>query len=204
VTALVGFIAFAATWWLWHTRLPLAPEPGALWTTLLLLGLPLIGIYALTDAEIVAFGWLRPDADRAGKYIFGAVVLSVPFVLTAGFMPGGGHAWPYDTATGGGSYGLIGAALALAWRGFVVEWFFRGFVLFGLLRRIGTQALLVQMAAFGLLYLGAPWPIALAAWPAGFILGFVAWRCGSFLPAATAHIIIVLLMHLVRTVTGPA
>lgn len=202
-TAMVGVIALVATWLLWHARPPLPLESGALWTTVLLMGLPLVGAYALTDAEVYVFGWRRGDPERSARYALGLVVLALPFIVASIFVTGSVAAWPHDSALPDGTYGAFGVALALAWRAFVLEWFFRGFLLFGLFHRLGAFAILAQTAAFGLLYIGAPWPLAVAAWPAGFLLGFVAWRCGSFLPAAAAHIAIALLLLLARTLAGP-
>lgn len=200
VAALVGAVALAATWLAWRMRPPMPMEAGTLWTTVLLMGLPLVSIYALTSVEVEAFGWRRGDPARSARYATALVLVSLPLVAGSVFVADSVAAWPYAAE----SFAPVGGALAaaLAWRAFVLEWFFRGFLLFGLFPRLGAFAVLIQTAAFGCLYLGAPLPLALAAWPAGFFLGFVAWRCGSFLPAAAAHIAVTLLLLVIRFLGG--
>lgn len=70
---------------------------------------------------------------------------------------------------------------------FCWEFFFRGYLLFGMVRTIGWSAVLVQSIAFGLLHWGKPMPEFLASFPAGIILGFLALKAKSFLPGFVLH-----------------
>jgi membrane protease YdiL (CAAX protease family) len=70
---------------------------------------------------------------------------------------------------------------------FCWEFFFRGFLLFGLARLIGPWSVPVQAVAFGLLHYGKPGPEFLISFAAGVILGFVALRAKSFLPCFALH-----------------
>ena len=70
---------------------------------------------------------------------------------------------------------------------FLWEWFFRGFLLFGLRRGFGWHALWLQTIPFGLLHWGKP-PLELAsAFPGGLLMGLIAWRANSFLPCFALH-----------------
>jgi membrane protease YdiL (CAAX protease family) len=67
------------------------------------------------------------------------------------------------------------------------EFFFRGFLLFGLARTIKWPAVIVQALAFGLMHLGKPWPEVAASFGAGIILGVLALRAKSFVPGFILH-----------------
>ncbi len=71
------------------------------------------------------------------------------------------------------------------------EWFFRGFLLFTLAQGVGAAAAIVlQAAMFGLAHAGKP-PLEMASsFAGGLILGAVAWREKSFVPAFVAHALI--------------
>ena len=70
---------------------------------------------------------------------------------------------------------------------FCWEFFFRGYLLFGLARSIGWPAILVQAAAFGLLHLGKPAAEVAASFGAGVILGIMALNAKSFIPCFVLH-----------------
>lgn len=70
---------------------------------------------------------------------------------------------------------------------FCWEFFFRGYLLFGLSRSIGWGAILVQAAAFGLLHLGKPVTEVVASFGAGIILGIIALNAKSFVPCFVLH-----------------
>jgi membrane protease YdiL (CAAX protease family) len=74
---------------------------------------------------------------------------------------------------------------------FCWEWFFRGFLLFGMAQGMGAiVAILLQATLFGLAHLGKP-PVEMAgAFAGGLILGAICWREKSFLPAFSAHALI--------------
>lgn len=70
---------------------------------------------------------------------------------------------------------------------FCWEFFFRGYLLFGLSRSIGWYAVLVQAAAFGLLHYGKPGVEVIASFGAGVILGIIALNAKSFVPCFVLH-----------------
>ena len=79
----------------------------------------------------------------------------------------------------------------LAW-----EFLLRGYMLFGLEKSIGKNAIFVQAIPFVLLHLGKPSLETLACIPGGFILGYVAYRTRSFLPCFIIHFGIYVMMIL--------
>jgi hypothetical protein len=77
---------------------------------------------------------------------------------------------------------------------FAWEFLFRGYMLFGLERSIGTSAIFVQAIPFVLLHFGATDLETLVTIPEGFVLGYVAYKTRSFLPCFIIHIGIHILM----------
>lgn len=70
---------------------------------------------------------------------------------------------------------------------FCWEFFFRGFLLFGLLPAFGTGAIWVQALLFGVMHWGKPLPEFYASFATGVALGLVALRTRSFLPTFGLH-----------------
>jgi membrane protease YdiL (CAAX protease family) len=87
---------------------------------------------------------------------------------------------------------------------FCWEWFFRGFLLFGLARGVGRWAILLQAVPFGFLHWGKPWPEIAGSFVAGLILGELALRARSFLPCFALHWLIALGMDLSALLQRPA
>jgi membrane protease YdiL (CAAX protease family) len=77
---------------------------------------------------------------------------------------------------------------------FAWEFLFRGYMLFGLEKSIGKNAIFVQAIPFVLLHFGKPFLETLACIPAGFIFGYVAYRTRSFLPCFIIHFGIYVMM----------
>lgn len=70
---------------------------------------------------------------------------------------------------------------------FAWEFFFRGFLLFGLGRRIGRTAIFIQLVPFVMAHYPKSEGETLASIAAGALLGVVAWRGESFFPVWLLH-----------------
>lgn len=79
-------------------------------------------------------------------------------------------------------YELAYGAYFLVW-----EFFFRSFMLFGLEKRFGANAVLIQMVPFTLMHIGKPTAEFFSAILAGLALGWLAWRGRSFWPCFLLH-----------------
>lgn len=67
------------------------------------------------------------------------------------------------------------------------EFLFRGWLLFGLERRFGRQALWMQAVPFALAHLGKPPVETLTTVFGGYVFGWIAWRTRSFLYPVLIH-----------------
>ena len=71
------------------------------------------------------------------------------------------------------------------------EWFFRGFLLFGMAQGFGfILSIIFQAALFGLAHWGKPREEMISSFIGGAILGIICWREKSFAPAFYAHALI--------------
>jgi len=82
---------------------------------------------------------------------------------------------------------LFHATVVLGSYYFAEEFLFRGFLLFGLKDRFGEFSVVMQTVPFALFHLGKSGPEGLLSVFAGLILGHIAYRSESFLPAFLIH-----------------
>ena len=121
---------------------------------------------ALAEVHRSGRGHNRPGASRRFAYAFHANYYSAP-------------------DEGIGYYCLKMAALLFAW-----EFFFRGFLLFGLKEKFQEKSIFIQMVPFALMHLAKPEAEALSTVVTGTLFGFIAYRSGSFWPAFIIHLML--------------
>jgi len=91
--------------------------------------------------------------------------------------------------TDAGSWLWLVASLAIYM--FCWEWFHRGFLLFGMAQGFGPiVAVLLQAGLFGMAHWGKPPAEFYSAFAGGLVLGIIAWREKSFVPAFLTHALI--------------
>ena len=89
-------------------------------------------------------------------------------------------------------YELAYGAYLFAW-----EFFFRGFVLFGLEKRFGNYSILIQTIPFAVMHYSKPFPEAAGSIVAGLLLGAVAFETRSFIYGAAIHWLVAASMDLI-------
>ncbi len=72
---------------------------------------------------------------------------------------------------------------------FAIEYFFRGFLLFGLKEKLGRGTILVQMVPFAIMHIGKPEIEAIGCIVTGLYFGYLAYRTGSLWPPFAIHLI---------------
>jgi len=80
-----------------------------------------------------------------------------------------------------------------------VEYFFRGYLLFGLRRYLGSLALFVSMVPYGLIHVLKPAPEALGSIFAGLLLGTLALCTGSLWSGVLLHVSVALSMDVLSS-----
>jgi membrane protease YdiL (CAAX protease family) len=77
-----------------------------------------------------------------------------------------------------------------------LEYFFRGFLIHGLKRRLGIYGVFLMITPYMMIHFGKPMLEATGAIVAGTILGFLSLRTGSVFGGATIHILVAISMDL--------
>jgi len=154
----------------------------------LLLFVPLLIIFLVFREDPAAYGFARGDT-RAALRLF--LVLFVPTVVVLAIFarrPEFQRYYPINEAARYFRPELL--HWEVAYNGFYMfcwEFFFRGFLLFGLRQMMGNRAIYLQAIAFGLMHWGKPAPEFYVSFLTGFVLGVVALRSRSFLPTFALH-----------------
>lgn len=119
-----------------------------------------------------------------------AVILYPAFQAKYPFCKAVTNSWqaflPYQLA-----YGIY----MLSW-----EFFFRGFMLFGLEKRFGKYSILIQTIPFAVMHFSKPLPEALGSIAAGILLGVLALETRSFVYGAVIHWLVAMTMDTVCVV----
>lgn len=148
--------------------------------------------------------WLRDQKHNAWNYGFDFKNwrrhLSIAGVLVLAMLP---FLWYFSRDAQVQSYyreyfpavtstpALLSLLLSLVVYMFVWEWFFRGFLLFGMAQGFGfVAAILLQAVLFGAAHWGKPPLEMYSSFAGGAILGFFCWRERSFAPAFYTHALI--------------
>jgi uncharacterized protein len=152
-----------------------------------LLLLPMLLIFIVFRHEPSNFGFALGDVKsgyRLAAILFIGVLL---FLVPASRMHEFQHYYPLQKQAEAnlayfGYFELTYGLYLFCW-----EFFFRGFLLFGLSRYIGLWSVFVQAAAFGIMHYGKPAPEVAVSFAAGIILGILALRARSFVPGFVLH-----------------
>ena len=80
------------------------------------------------------------------------------------------------------------------------EFFFRGFMLFGLEKRFGNYSILIQTIPFAVMHFSKPLPEAMGSIVAGLLLGVLAFETRSFLYGVVIHWFVAMTMDTVCVV----
>ena len=130
----------------------------------------------------------------------GLYAFMLPFLVVASGWSSFQETYPfYDNAGDRLSIlALYSAAYALQFVG--VEFFFRGFLLFPLFRKLGYHALLITAIPYVMIHFNKPVSETIGALIAGLVLGYLALRARSCLLGIGLHVAIALTMDLLSLV----
>lgn len=168
-------------------------------TAILLMGVPLIVWRVWLRRGLRGLGG-RLSGSRAALPLLPVSGAMAVVVVLIGFTPTFAQKYPLcDLARERWDvfivYELFYGLYFLAW-----EFFFRGWMLSGLVGSFGAAATWIQAVPFALMHAGKPMPEALGSLPAGLFLGWIAWRSRSFLYGWIAHWGVAALLDLTVTV----
>lgn len=138
------------------------------------------------------------------KLYAGMFLLIFPVVLWASTTPAFRHMYPFYRFANR-SYGdLIKWELIYAAQFTSLEFFFRGFILQGLRRALGANAVFVMAVPYCMIHYGKPFPETIGAIFAGIILGTFAMRTKSIWGGVMIHVGVAISMDMLAMRACPA
>lgn len=203
IVAVLGAILVAWIWkfnstWQYYDAVIVGNSVG-------LFFIPVLAIILLRE-DLTEFGFCIGDSRKVRWLVLGAYIGLVCVMVYAsrradyqGYYPIFARFFNFPIIDKFGSaigYGLFNEtniqALVYGWITYGMymlfwEFFFRGFLLFGLYRTIKWPAVIIQAVAFGFLHCGKPSGEMYLSYGAGIILGILALRAKSFLPGFALH-----------------
>lgn len=156
-----------------------------------------MGAIVLLRGRVGDFGARFPRSLRSGRPYLVLFGLSVPILVVASFLPAFQQAYPfYEPDAGQAWWPKVAIFWALYVLQFVaVEFFFRGFLLFGLAPRLGIAAVFVMVIPYSMIHFTKPLAETLSSILGGTVLGFLSLKTGTFWWAAAIHVGIAMTME---------
>jgi membrane protease YdiL (CAAX protease family) len=152
-----------------------------------LLFIPMLYIFLVARQEPASFGFTLGDSSSGFKYASLLFVCVFPVLFIASRMTDFQQYYPLQKWAQTSLRLFLYFELTYGLYLFCWEFFFRGFLLFGLFRGIGWWAVPAQALVFGILHWGKPGPEIIASFITGVILGIVALKVKSFMPCFLVH-----------------
>ena len=203
-TLLVG--SLIACFLFWQNQQPMAFEEYYLLNTALLLGAPMVLILLFLRRDVREWGFQTGNGVAGVRFAVGCWILFLPILFVVApqrdfqqyylqTLLGGSRTvtnlWPTPTGLMGGIIHwdrLLFHETVLCFYMLTWEWFFRGFLLYGIRKAFPVGfALFIQAFFFMLLHWNKPIIEVASSFVGGFFLGFIALRCRSFLPCFILH-----------------
>ena len=165
---------------------------GHLTSTLIYyVAVPAAAALALPGRGPGSLGLAAGDPGAWRMHLPPALTVAVLLAVAARYVP---PVREYYADSAGLTFGSAGRAAVEI---FSVEFMFRGFILFGLRKKLGDGAAVVQMVPFALLHLHKPGLEAAGCVLTGTYLGYLSLRAGSIWPAFVIHLAAYLAVALV-------
>ena len=171
-------------------------------TRLLALALPLLAIRRWIDVGRADFYGLTRRGFELRPYAIMLAVMVLPLAAVS-FLPSFQQTYPvyrpgFVEAATGWSRWLTWPVheMSYALRFVSVEFFFRGFLVLGLARYLGRDAIVPQVVLYAIWHFGKPMPEAVGSVFGGWILAVLALETGSIFGGILIHMGIALLMNL--------
>lgn len=155
-----------------------------------------IAIRFVLHERVSDYGLRVRGIGRHFKSYAALYALAAPLIIAASFTASFQDRYPFfHPAAGQSLWPYLYVWWALYWLQFcALEFFFRGFLLYGLAPRLGWAAIFAMVLPYNMLHYGKPMPEALAAIVGGIVLGSLALKTKSIWWGAALHISIALTM----------
>ena len=144
------------------------------------------------------YGFRLGNGKLGWGFVLVGWLLMVPVIILAvELFPSFQQKYPLSKVAGDSWQMFIPYEISYGIYMFSWEYFFRGFMLFGLEKRFGKYSILIQTIPFAVLHYSKPFPEAMGSIPAGILLGVLALETRSFIYGAAIHWFVALSMDIV-------
>jgi len=167
------------------------PLPAGYWffltAVVAFLIIPSLAILVFLHGRFDEFGFRFGRSKEWSVAILALYVVVFPFLRYAAEEPQFRAFYPLFPPARNGGLELVNFETLYGFYFFSWEFLFRGFLLFGLARKLGALAIPVQAVPFAMAHIGKPYPELYASIIAGLALGTLALRTRSMLPCFLLH-----------------
>ena len=155
---------------------------------------------SLSDCGIRLGNWKLGWSVTLGAWFFMIPVV----ILAVNVYPAFVNKYPFVKAVASSWLTFLPYQLSYGVYMFSWEFFFRGFMLFGLEKRFGNYSILIQTIPFAVMHFSKPLPEALGSIIAGVLLGVLALETRSFVYGVLIHWLVAMTMDTVCVIVSHA
>lgn len=170
---------------------------------LVFVAVPMVLIRGVLNEHLDAYGLRLTNPRKHVALGIGLYLLVLPAVVWAAHRPAFQEMYPLFTEARGSVATMLGWWFIYLPQFFAVEFFFRGFLLFGLERQCGAAAIFVSTIPYCMVHFHKPMPEAFAAIVAGIGLGYVALRTRCIWSGVLVHVLVALTMDILAVTLVP-
>lgn len=184
---------------------PLIPQPipqSLTWCGLIVLFyllIPMLLIKIVLKEKLQTYGLGWNQLHRHGWPYALLLGVMIPIIVGASFNPYFKEYYPFFSYASASIAGFLLWEAAYGLHFVAVEFFFRGFLLFGLAERLGPYAILISTVPYCMIHFAKPPGEAIGAILAGLALGYLAWKNRSLWGGALLHWGVAITMDLAAT-----
>lgn len=169
----------------------------ASWGFLFYLAAPLAIVRFVFRESPARYGFRFYLTRRTALLYAGLVLFMIPFLYWASAQPGFLRRYPFIDYDGGAPPIIIIWEIVYLSRFVALEFFFRGYMLFGLEEKLGTwNAVAATVIPYAVMHFAKPFPEAVGSILAGAALGYIALRTRTIIGGVIMHSSVALIMDL--------
>ncbi|MEX1189284.1 MAG: CPBP family intramembrane glutamic endopeptidase, partial [Bacteroidia bacterium] len=177
-------------------------DPGNLphlffWVLVQLISLLILPAIFLWIVRPKSFSLFRLPLRKSWNIYLWMFLIMLPVLLGVSFLSSFQETYPFLKFSNGINLKmLVFWEFIYALQFIAVEFFFRGFLLLGMLPVFGEASLAVSILPYVMIHFGKPYPEVLGALIAGWVLARLALKTGSIVPGIFLHFGIAVVMDL--------
>lgn len=167
-----------------------------------LLLLPMLVVKFGAKGRLRDYGCRLSNGKLGWGFAIGGWLLMIPvLLLVVHLFPAFQAKYPLNKLAAASWKTLLLYELAYGAYLFAWEFFFRGFMLFGLEKRFGNYSILIQTIPFAVMHYSKPFPEAMGSIVAGLLLGAVAFETRSFIYGGAIHWLVAASMDIIAVMS---